>query len=218
MSLQAKLSNTDIRPVRPPTLPGFSTIKSYWDAQHKLYSARILPGEYYVSRGEEIISTVLGSCVSACIRDPEIGIGGMNHFMLPASSSNDPHSQDVTNTSARYGTYAMEHMINTILANGGNRERLEIKLFGGGKVLQSVTNVGDRNIAFVRQYLNMEALPVNGEDLGGLHPRKVLYFPYSGRVLVKKLPITQANEVSQIELDYQHKIEEKPVAGEIDLF
>lgn len=218
MSLQARLSSTQNRPPRPPTLPGFGAIKSYWDAQHKLHSARILPGEYYVSRGNEIISTVLGSCVSACIRDPELGIGGMNHFMLPEGSSNDPHSEDITNTSARYGSYAMEHMINTILANGGDRNRLEIKLFGGGKVLQSATNVGDRNIAFVREYLRTETLPVNSEDLGGLHPRKVLYFPFSGRVLVKKLPITEANEVSQIELNYQHTIEKKPVAGEIDLF
>lgn len=218
MSIRASLSTLPERTARPPTLPGFESIKSYWDTQHRLYSARILPGEYYVSSGNEIISTVLGSCVSACIRDAKAGVGGMNHFMLPESSSNDLHADDVTNTSARYGTYAMEHMINTILANGGSRERLEIKLFGGGKVLQSMTNIGHRNIQFVRDYLRMETLPVSGEDLGGLHPRKVLYFPFSGRVLVKKLPISKNNEVSQIEINYQHSIEQKPVAGEIDLF
>jgi len=218
MNMQASLSTPSDRTPRPSVLPGFESIKSYWDAQHQLHSARILPGEYYVSSGNEIISTVLGSCVSACIRDPQVGIGGMNHFMLPESSANDLHADDVTNTSARYGTYAMEHMINTILANGGRRERLEIKLFGGGKVLQSMTNVGRRNIQFVRDYLRMETLPISGEDLGGLHPRKVLYFPLSGRVLVKKLPISKNNEVSQIEINYQHSIEQKPVAGEIDLF
>lgn len=218
MSLQAQTTVLGNRPLRPPTLPGFETIKSFWDAQHKKHSARILPGEYYVSRSDEIISTVLGSCVSACIRDPRTGIGGMNHFMLPEGAASDPHSNDVTNTSARYGSYAMEHMINDILANGGRRERLEIKLFGGGKVLQTATNVGDKNIRFVREYLHMEALPVSGEDLGGLHPRKLLYFPLSGRVLLKKLPISKNDEVSQIELNYQHSIEQKPVAGEIDLF
>jgi len=218
MSILAQRTVLADRPSRPAILPGFETIKSYWDAQHKKHSARILPGEYYVSRNDEIISTVLGSCVSACIRDPKIGIGGMNHFMLPEGAAADPHSNDVTNTSARYGSYAMEHMINDILANGGRRERLEIKLFGGGKVLQSMTNVGDKNIHFVREYLRMETLPVSGEDLGGLHPRKVLYFPFSGRVMVKKLPIAKSEEVSQIELNYQHSIQQKPVAGEIDLF
>jgi chemotaxis protein CheD len=212
------LKSMNNRPNRPPVLPGFESVKAYWDAQHQLYSARILPGEYYVSRGNEIISTVLGSCVSACIRDPDVGIGGMNHFMLPENSNVDPHSTDILNTSARYGSYAMEHMINTILANGGRRERLEIKLFGGGQVLQSSTNVGDRNISFVRNYLRTEALPVQGEDLGGLHPRKVLYFPTTGRVLLRKLPIDKSMEILQVEKSYQHKIEEKPVAGEIDLF
>ena len=206
------------RTARPAVLAGFESIKSYWDAQHKLHAARILPGEYYISIGDEIISTVLGSCISACIRDPSAKIGGMNHFMLPESTDSDPHSRDITNTSARYGSYAMEHMINTILANGGRRERLEIKLFGGGKVLQSATNVGSRNIQFVQNYLHMEDLPVNSEDLGGLHPRKVLYFPHSGRVLMKKLPINENQEVSKVEIKYQHSIEEKPVAGEIDLF
>lgn len=218
MSLHVQKTVSADRAPRPPTLPGFETIKSYWDAQNKKYSARILPGEYYVSQGDEIISTVLGSCVSACVRDPIAGIGGMNHFMLPEGSNCEHGISGCVSASARYGSYAMEHMINTILANGGRRERLEIKLFGGGKVLQSSTNVGDNNIRFVREYLRTEALPISGEDLGGLHPRKVLYFPLSGRVLLKKLPISKSTEVSQIELNYQHSIEQKPVAGEIDLF
>lgn len=218
MSLQTQRAVSAGRPSRPPTLPGFETVKSYWDAQNKKHSARILPGEYYVSRGDEIISTVLGSCVSACVRDPEAGVGGMNHFMLPEGGNCEHGISGCTSASARYGGYAMEHMINTIMANGGRRERLEIKLFGGGKVLQSATNVGEKNIQFVREYLRMETLPVSGEDLGGLHPRKVLYFPLSGRVLLKKLPITKNDEVSQIELNYQRSIEQKPVAGEIDLF
>ncbi len=206
------------RTPRPMVLPGFESVKSYWDAQHKRHSARILPGEYYISIGDEIISTILGSCISACIHDPVIKIGGMNHFMLPENTSTDIHAKDITSESARYGSYAMEHMINTILANGGRRERLEIKLFGGGKVLRSATNVGSRNIKFVRNYLHMEGLPVNSEDLGGLHPRKLLYFPHSGRVLMKKLPIDENQNVNKIETKYQHSIKEKPVAGEIDLF
>ena len=218
MSISSRLSTVSSQPSRPQTLPGFETIKSSWDKNHQLYSARILPGEYYVSCADEIISTVLGSCVSACIRDPKLGIGGMNHFMLPEKSNRDPHAKDITNCCARYGSFAMEHLINDILANGGQRTRLEIKLFGGGNVMQSNTNVGARNIQLVRNYLRTENLSVLSEDLGGQHPRKVLYFPRSGRVLMKKLPITKNNEVCQVEINYQHFIEEKPVAGEIDLF
>ena len=218
MSISARPSTGSSQPSRPQTLPGFETIKSCWDKNHQMYSARILPGEYYVSCADEIISTVLGSCVSACIRDPKLGIGGMNHFMLPERFIRDPHAKDITNCCARYGSFAMEHLINDILANGGLKNRLEIKLFGGGNVMQSNTNVGARNIQFVRSYLRTESLSVASEDLGGQHPRKVLYFPRSGRVLIKKLPITKNIEVSQVEINYQHAIEEKPIAGEIDLF
>jgi len=218
MRTSATQNTVSSQTTRPLPLPGFEKIKAIWDTQHQLFSARILPGEYYVSRGNEIISTVLGSCISACIRDTSIGIGGMNHFMLPEGSTSDPHHNDVTNTSTRYGSYAMEHMINDILAHGGNRNRLEIKLFGGGQILQSMTNIGQKNIQFVRDYLLMESLTITCEDMGGLHPRKIMYFPSTGRVLVKKLPISDNEKISQRELDYQHTIEDKPVAGEIDLF
>ena len=218
MSLASQRKQAGDRPMRPPVLPGFNNIKHYWDAKQQAYTARILPGEYYVSTANEVIATVLGSCVSACIRDTEAGIGGMNHFMLPEGSSCKPGETQCLSSSARYGSYAMEHMINTILANGGRRECLEIKLFGGGNVLQSMTNVGSRNIAFVRDYLHTETLPVTSEDLGGLHPRKVLYFPATGRVLVRKLPLSGDSKVNQRELEYQRTLKQTPVAGEIDLF
>lgn len=205
------------RPVRPPTLPGFEHIKHYWDNKHNSYTARIMPGEFFVSTANEIIATVLGSCVSACIRDVKAGVGGMNHFMLPEGEK-CPTSGACLSTSARYGTYAMEQMINTILSHGGKRERLEIKLFGGGKVLQSSTDIGNRNIDFVHEYLRMEALQVISEDLGGLHPRKVLYFPSSGRVLMRRLPISQDEKVVQRELQYKNSLEHTQIDGEIDLF
>ena len=210
-------NTSDDRPQRPPTLPGFDHIKHYWDAKHQTYTARIMPGEFFVSTANEIIATVLGSCVSACIRDVEAGVGGMNHFMLPEGGK-CPTSGACLSTSARYGTYAMEQMINTILSHGGKRERLEIKLFGGGKVLQTMTDIGSRNIQFVRDYLHMESLLVTSEDLGGLHPRKVLYFPSTGRVLMRKLPLSQDEKVGQREMQYQNKLEHTPIAGEIDLF
>lgn len=213
-----QISASESRPLRPSTLPGFEKIKHYWDTRHQLYAARIQPGEYYVSSANELISTVLGSCISACIRDPKTGVGGMNHFMLPQDNKSGSGTSVCLSTAARYGNYAMEHMINTILANGGKRERLEIKLFGGGRMLHSMTDIGSRNINFVHDYLRMETLTVTAEDLGGLHPRKVLYFPASGRVLVRKLPLSYENKVCERELEYQHSIEQAPLAGEIDLF
>lgn len=200
---------------QPPALPGFENIKRWWDRSSEKLTARILPGEYYVSREDEIITTVLGSCVSACIRDPIIGIGGMNHFMLP-------HGTGIGNiagndSATRYGSFAMEHLINDILSHGGKRERLEIKLFGGGNVLSGMTDIGSRNIAFVREYLRVETLPAVSEDLGGTHPRKINYFPATGKVMLKKLRRTSDNIIRQEE-NYRHSLEDNPVAGEIDLF
>ncbi len=206
------------RPPQARPLQGFENIRHYWDQKHQVYAARIQPGEYYVSHSSELISTVLGSCIAACIRDPQIGIGGMNHFMLPGDSGPNTGAGACLSTAARYGNYAMEHLINTILANGGRRERLEIKLFGGGRMLHSMADIGNRNIRFIHDYLRTETLPVCAENLGGVHPRKVLYFPVSGRVLVRKLPLSYESTICERELQYQHSIEHAPLGGEIDLF
>ena len=213
MTLAESCASPDSPPPRPLALPGFEGIRRYWDSARQIYAARILPGDYYVSYGDEMITTVLGSCVSACIRDPDIGLGGMNHFMLP-----DGDNDACVDKSARYGANAMEHVINTSLAHGGKRERLEIKLFGGGRVLQKMTDVGDRNIRFVRDYLVTETLPVASEDLGGIHPRKVLYFPASGRVLVRKLPLRSEHKVCRREMEYKRSLLGRPMTGEIELF
>ena len=113
---------TAVQVVLPPALPGFEMINRYPDKMHDVFAAKILPGEYYVTRHDEMIVTVLGSCISACIRDPSAGIGGMNHFMLPAD--NQARGPTHVDAAARYGNYAMEHMVNDILKHGGRRERL----------------------------------------------------------------------------------------------
>ncbi len=135
----------------PVALEGFEDIKRYWDRKEAVVAAKILPGEYYVTVNGEMITTVLGSCVSACIRDPAFGIGGMNHFMLPMSNDDCAGCWNGTmvNAGTRYGNFAMEHLINDILKQGARRDHLEIKVFGGGKVLTSMTDVGRRNIEFV---------------------------------------------------------------------
>jgi len=208
-------------PPPPRALRGFADINRYWDRQRECYAAKILPGEYYVTTNEEVIITVLGSCVSACIRDPIMRIGGMNHFMLPASG----HQQSVLRTTldseaTRYGFFAMEKLINDILKNGGRRDFLEVKLFGGGKVIQHMkeADIGNRNISFVREYLNTEGFSVTAEDLGDIYPRKVVYHPMSGRVQVKKLRNIHNDTIIKRESGYQQQLEQKPMAGDIELF
>lgn len=160
------ISREDL-PKPAKALRGFSDINRYWDRQRKLYAAKILPGQYYVTTQDELIVTVLGSCVSACIRDPAMGIGGMNHFMLPLGADSSKlmsRNSDAT----RYGNFAMEKLINDILKNGGRRDYLEIKVFGGGKVIQHMTetDIGGRNIRFVREFLATEGFSIASEDLG----------------------------------------------------
>ncbi len=204
-------------PKRP--LRGFSHISRKWDSAHEVYAAKILPGEYYVTIHDEAVFTVLGSCISACVRDKVFGIGGINHFMLPASAdeANAWHASD-TAAATRYGNFAMEHLINDILKNGGRRENLEVKLFGGGKILENATTVGEQNIRFALDYVQTEGLELLTQDMGDVFPRKVLFFPTTGRVRVKKLRSVHNNTVLERENSYIKSIETKPVEGEIELF
>ena len=200
------------------TLPGFDHINRYWDKTNNSYAAKILPGEYYVTTAEELIVTVLGSCISACIRDRVLGIGGMNHFMLPQTDGDGSWGGGSVNTATRYGNYAMEHMINDILKNGGKRENLEVKVCGGGKILQKMTDIGMKNIAFVRTYLSMEGLDLVAEDVGDIYPRKVQYMPLTGKLRVKKLRSLHNDTIIKRESEYKHEIEDVPVAGDVELF
>lgn len=190
----------------------------YFDRTFDCDAAKISPGEYYFTDKDMVIVTVLGSCVSACIRDSVTGIGGMNHFMLPDSASADKDSP--VSESMRYGTYAMEVLINQLLRNGARRENLEAKIFGGGNVLKSFTtiNVGDRNAIFVRKFLKEERIRVTSEDLLDIYPRKVYYFPKTGKVLVKKLKNMHNDTLVKREEAYASRLKSIDVGGEIDLF
>lgn len=189
----------------------------YFDRTFDCQAAKILPGEYYFTNKDMLIVTVLGSCVSACIRDRTTGLGGMNHFMLPDGSSD---ANSPVSASARYGNYAMEILINDLLKAGAKRENMEAKVFGGGAVLKGFTaiNVGERNAAFVLNYLKVERIRVVAEDLNDIHPRKVYFFPRTGKVLVKKLMQTHNDTVAKREIEYASRLKVVPVAGEIDLF
>ena len=189
----------------------------YYDRTFDCDAAKILPGEYYYTTKNMLIVTVLGSCVSACIRDRVTGLGGMNHFMLP-DAGNDANSP--VSASMRYGTYAMEVLINDLLKSGARRENMEAKVFGGGAVLRGFTaiNVGERNASFVMSYLKTEKIRVVAEDLNDIYPRKVYFFPRTGKVLVKKLTATHNDTLAQRELDYASRLKVAPVGGAIDLF
>lgn len=187
----------------------------YFDRQFEAEAVKVLPGEYYVTATDIVLVTVLGSCVSACIRDREKGVGGMNHFMLA-----DAGDREILSASARYGTYAMEILINHLMKMGARKNALEAKVFGGGRVLASLASsqVGERNCSFVLDFLATEGIPVVAKDLLDVYPRKVYYFPTSGRVLVKKLVRMHNDTVMKREKEYAARLIEAPVTGDIELF
>ena len=189
----------------------------YYDRTFDCEAAKILPGEYYYTRKPMLIVTVLGSCVAACIRDRVSGIGGMNHFMLPDSGG---EGGNLSSASMRYGSYAMEVLINQLMKTGARRENLEAKVFGGGNVLRGFTaiNVGERNAEFVRDFLRAENIRIVAEDLNDIHPRKVYFFPATGKVLVKKLKQLNNYTLVKREQDYAGRLKTNEVGGEIDLF
>jgi chemotaxis protein CheD len=211
----------------PRVLPGYEHVKRYWDPTRNQYAAKILPGEYYVTVENEAITTVLGSCISACVRDPVFGVGGMNHFMLPQSGgrATDSWNDSLVSASARYGNVAMEHLITDIQKFGGVRENLEVKITGGGKVLAIMSDVGRRNIQFVREYIRTEGLRLLAEDVGDVYPRKVLYDPRTGRVQVKKLRTLHNDTIYRREEQYMERLVQPPqrasqevFGGDIELF
>jgi len=205
---------------RPPVAPGFDHIQRNWDPAIKVWSAKILPGEYFVTAHDEAITTILGSCISACIRDTVIGVGGMNHFMLPEDTSSGTSSwlDPSAGMSTRYGSFAMESLINDLMKQGARRERLEIKLFGGGNILTSMTDVGARNIEFVHRWLKTEGLRVTVEDVGDVCPRRIVYFPTVGKVLVKRLRSLDGKSIAEREQQYLVNLRQKPEGNDVELF
>ena len=189
----------------------------YFDRTFDCDAAKILPGEFYFTNKDMLIVTVLGSCVSACIRDRVTGVGGMNHFMLPDTGGD---ADNPVSASMRYGTYAMEVLINELLKAGAKLENMEAKVFGGGNVLRGFTaiNVGERNAKFVLDYLKAERMRVIAEDLNDIYPRKVYFFPKTGKVLVKKLKVEHNDTLRKREQDYASRLKTTSVGGEVDLF
>lgn len=211
--IMAKKSDADARHDDTAVVSG---TRRFYDPQFGATSVKIFPGEHYVaSQRDEMLVTVLGSCVAACIRDAYTGIGGMNHFMLPEQSNG---TWDNDSSSMRYGNVAMERLINDILARGGMRRRLEIKVFGGANIWNGSANIGHRNADFVENYLSSEVLPIAAHHLRGQLPRRVHYFPATGKVLMLELPTTERASLVKDETSYKSQIQADPVAGSIELF
>ncbi|MCS6897270.1 MAG: hypothetical protein NZM29_04795 [Nitrospira sp.] len=181
----------------------FGHVRRMRDDRFPYEIAAIMPGEFFVSRVPMIVYTVLGSCVSACIRDPIAGVGGMNHFMLPEPKGS---ADDAWGESTRYGSFAMESLINEILKRGGMRNRLEIKLFGGGRIYEGGIDVGARNAEWALHFLKMEGLSAVKTDLGDVFPRKIYYFTDSGRVLLKRIERLKNRTIMERELAYAAKL------------
>ena len=193
-----------------PRRPGEASF-FFWDAHFKNEAVKVLPGEFFVHDEDILIMTTLGSCIAACLWDRERKIGGMNHFMLPDGEGGAD--------SGRYGSFAMELLINEMIKKGASRLTMEAKVFGGGAVISGMNsiNVGERNTAFVLDYLRTERISVVSKDVLDIYPRKVCFLPHSGKAMVKKL--ASANTEALVAQERAAAV--KPVAssgGSVDLF
>ncbi len=195
--------------------PGFEHVKRFWNKSFNCTVAKILPGEYYVSHGNELIATVLGSCVSACVRDRRTALGAMNHFMLPEATSASADD----GAPFRYGAFAMEHMLNDLFRIGVRKQDLEVKIAGGGAMLGGGSVIGDRNVAFVKEFLGNEGIEVAAEHTGSNVARNVLYDVRTGKMLVKQLAQVDAS-TQEAEKSYRRELAAPTAgaAGDIDLF
>ena len=196
-----------------PRKPGEASF-FFYDAFFKADAVKVLPGEYFVDNEDTLILTTLGSCIAACLWDRVARVGGMNHFMLPDVGSGAIDG-------GRYGSYAMELLINELQKRGANRSTLEAKVFGGGAVIggMSSLNVGERNTQFVLDYLRTERIPVVSKDVLEIYPRKVCFFPASGKAMVKRLAPTNTDAVAALDRDAAQKARSSSsVGGSVDLF
>ncbi len=206
VAVPSRLARLKAQPRRPGVASFF-----WFEPQFGCEAVKVLPGEHYVSDEEILVMTTLGSCIAVCLWDRRMNVGGLNHFMLP----------DGDDANGRYGSYAMELLVNELLARGASRGALEAKVFGGGQVLSGMDslNVGERNTRFVLDYLRTEHIPVVSKDVLDIYPRKVCFLPASGKALVKRLAATHGGAVSAQERSAA--LATAPMArrgGSVDLF
>ena len=190
--------------------------RRYFDPRFDATIITVAPGEHEItSKKDEIVATVLGSCISVCMRDPQAGVGGLTHFLLPKNNGGSDAS-----AGERYGDTAMEVLINGLLKRGARRGNLEAKVFGGARVLSGATMlaIGDNNIAFVLDFLKREGIPVVSKDVGGNRSRRIHYQPCTGRAWVQHVQPTARDGAQDQELAYLNRLKTQPVAGDVEIF
>lgn len=215
MSLMSdRLANERRNQKEMPVSEYFHGDKRFHDDRENVDVVKIFAGDWYVSvKPGEMLATILGSCVSACIRDPVLQVGGMNHFLLPGEDMDNQVGE-----SARYGVFAMESLINGILKAGGQKHRFEVKVFGGGNVINNSAKIGSKNAKFIRDFLKKEGYRITSEDLEGDHPRRLHYYPDSGKVMMRLLRRKEDMVVVEEEDRYKKTISTRPTGGDVELF
>jgi chemotaxis protein CheD len=185
----------------------------FYDARLRRDAVKVLPGEYFVHDQDLAVCTTLGSCIAACLWDRERRVGGLNHFMLPDGTADGADA-------GRYGTHAMELLVNALLARGAARATLEAKVFGGAAVVSGMQslNVGEQNTRFVLDYLRTERIPVISHDVLGVHPRKLVWLPASGTAMVKRLALERADAVAALEHAASLRARPDAAGGTVELF
>ncbi len=198
----------------PVCLPGFEKVNRYLDeTRDNQVVAKIVPGEFYITRRKEMITTVLGSCIAVCAYDLKNRIGGMNHFLLPMIGGNGTATDWHVNGCGRYGDRAMKNLLSSMIKHGAQRQLIKIKVFGGGQILASKGDVGGQNIDFINEYIASKQLTVVSMDVGDVFPRKVNFFPETGRVQVKKLKSLNNDTIFQREQNYECELTHRPLPG-----
>lgn len=197
----------------PELLVGFEDCHYFWEPKWERYTVKVLPGEFCISKEDVVLSTVLGSCISVCIFDPLVKMGGMNHFMLPANNAQEDIERPL-----RYGLFAMEQLMNAMMKNGCKRESMQIKVTGGGAMISGLISIGSQNIEFIKKYIEEESLQLISTDLGGDQARRVAYFPKTGRMLVKKLSHLDDQRLITQESTYRTNVDKSLDDTEIELF
>ena len=206
----AALSPTRLQQLKAqPRQPGEASL-FWYEGAFKSEAVKVLPGEYFVMNEEILIMTTLGSCIAACLWDRTARVGGLNHFMLPEGDDG----------SGRYGSFAMEVLINHMMKLGARRTSMQAKVFGGGAVIggMSSSRVGERNTEFVLDYLKTERIPVVSKDVLDIYPRKVCFMPVSGKAMVKRLASANVEALLEQDRAAAQRAAAAPSSGSVDLF
>lgn len=199
----------------PPRIFQVGTCERYYNNRRRRWCVTLGTGACYVTDEDDVLTTVLGSCIAACVRDPLRGVGGMNHFLLPFVERALP---DQAELATRYGVHAMELLVNEVMKAGGRRSDLEVKLFGGASLTARRGDSGRRNIEFAYDYLKTEGLRLVSSDVGDVTPRRLEFHPRSGRARVLRLEAVRVPSLTEQELRFRRDLERAPIDGDVELF